>query len=1020
MHCRCLWSVVIVSVAVATSAAAQPASQSRLTWVTNGSVRAAAVHDQTLFIGGDFTRVAPAENFLGPVFGVSRTTGAALPTLPWADGAVFAIEPDGAGGYFVGGRFSQIGGIARAALAHVLSDGRVDPVFVPALEPAFDSQGDVSPILEVRALARVGGTLLVGGALRAGSGATSREGAAALDAITGAADAAFALPATLRAERFVVAGPRVFIMGRIQSLSPGDTAVVVAIAIAPGGTSWIRSLSYGGTIFDGVLAGGRLIVGGSFEYWTGTNWTHAAVSLDPASGAVDPSWTPISTYQSTDAPTVYAVTAIGSTVYLGGRFHRFGAFARSNLAAVDLVAGTVTAWAPDLPGTVWDLVPASESSVYAAGAFRLAGGTARDGIAEIDAAGAPTNWSPQAYSTEVRALQISGGSLLAGGTSAVSGGFPRDNLAAFRLDADDLLPWAPAAPSAVDDLATDGQRVFVGVARRNQPGQGLVPRIAVTAFEAGSGERSSWVAPDLTSGLVGLVGGQVYVSDHFGNVVRIDTTTGRADPSLLVRGRSVPRLVPDGELLYFYSLTDDGLVAIDADTGARSPWSPSFPGPAHQTVVSAAIMGQTVYVAHAHTRDLGQGLVAVDRDSAVILPFPASFDGRVQDLAVADGLVLAVGTPAARGGAAIAAFRPDGAAAGWNPPFTGVDYDARVNPAEKRRPTVRVLVTPSDIVVTSVQALAASPVHGIAVFSRQPPHAPSSLDATVLDNAVRLSWEAPVPVPSSYVIQVGSRAGASDVLVQDTASSVPVLDAVAPPGTYYVRVRSAGEHPVAAAAATNEIAVRVGCVAPRLPPTRLSATVTGTVVTLTWTAPAFIPVTRYVIEAGSERGQANLARLSVPGSQVSFTTPAPPGTYFVRVRGENACGSTPATPDIWITVGGDALPAAPTRLTVTDLTPDLAPGYSHSYLVEWSPVSGAIYYLLEAGSEPGLTNVVVTSTAGTTLGPAQVPWWATHYLRVRAVGAAGVGPPSGEFVLITFPPTPAAGVGVSRVEGSGR
>ena len=71
-----------------------------------------------------------------------------------------------------------------------------------------------------------------------------------------------------------------------------------------------------------------------------------------------------------------------------------------------------------------------------------------------------------------------------------------------------------------------------------------------------------------------------------------------------------------------------------------------------------------------------------------------------------------------------------------------------------------------------------------------------------------------------------------------------MLDAVAPPGTYFVRVLSAGERPGAASAATNEIAVRVGCVAPRLPPTRLGATLTGTVVTLTWTAPAFIPVTR--------------------------------------------------------------------------------------------------------------------------------------------------------------------------------
>jgi hypothetical protein len=98
--------VALLVVLAAASAAAEPAATSRLTWVTNGTVRAVAVHDQTLYIGGSFTRVAPAANFLGPWFGVSTTTGAALPRLPLADGPVLAIEPDGAGGYYVGGRFT--------------------------------------------------------------------------------------------------------------------------------------------------------------------------------------------------------------------------------------------------------------------------------------------------------------------------------------------------------------------------------------------------------------------------------------------------------------------------------------------------------------------------------------------------------------------------------------------------------------------------------------------------------------------------------------------------------------------------------------------------------------------------------------------------------------------------------------------------------------------------------------------------------------------------------------------------
>jgi hypothetical protein len=167
--------------------------------------------------------------------------------------------------------------------------------------------------------------------------------------------------------------------------------------------------------------------------------------------------------------------------------------------------------------------------------------------------------------------------------------------------------------------------------------------------------------------------------------------------------------------------------------------------------------------------------------------------------------------------------------------------------------------------------------------------------------------------------------------------------------------------------------------------------VNGLTVTLTWTAPAAAYVTDYVIEAGSRDGAANLARIAIPGAQTGFSTDAPPGTYFVRMRANTTCGATTATPDIWFTVGRGSLPEAPGGLTVTGAVP--------IYSATWHAVAEASY-LLEVGSAPGLADVARVPTAAPRVGPAAVAPGSTYYLRVRAIGAAGMGPPGEETVLV--------------------
>ena len=74
------------------------------------------------------------------------------------------------------------------------------------------------------------------------------------------------------------------------------------------------------------------------------------------------------------------------------------------------------------------------------------------------------------------------------------------------------------------------------------------------------------------------------------------------------------------------------------------------------------------------------------------------------------------------------------------------------------------------------------------------------------------------------------------------------------------------------------------------------------VVSLVW-APASGGPTSYVIEAGSSRGQSNLVNSDLGSATPSLVAPnVGRGTYYVRVRGKNACGVGPASNEIIVVV----------------------------------------------------------------------------------------------------------------------
>ncbi len=266
------------------------------------------------------------------------------------------------------------------------------------------------------------------------------------------------------------------------------------------------------------------------------------------------------------------------------------------------------------------------------------------------------------------------------------------------------------------------------------------------------------------------------------------------------------------------------------------------------------------------------------------------------------------------------------------------------------------------------------------------PTPPTDLSGLAAGNDVSFSWSAPASLVSSYLLAAGSAPGQSDIGTFDLNSRAPRFFGSAPNGTYFVRVHARNAFGIGQA--SNEFRLVVGppaCTGAPPAPTGLQATVTGTTVSLTW-EPA-LAATAYVLQAGGAPGGSELAQLTL-GAGTTFSTAAAPGVYYVRVRGANACGTGPASNEAVVRIG-TTVPGPPGTLTF---------GVNgHMVTLAWTtPTTGGAPtgYVLEAGSRPGLADIVTMPVTGLQLATPAAP--GRYYVRVRAVNTAGQGPPSNE------------------------
>lgn len=193
-------------------------------------------------------------------------------------------------------------------------------------------------------------------------------------------------------------------------------------------------------------------------------------------------------------------------------------------------------------------------------------------------------------------------------------------------------------------------------------------------------------------------------------------------------------------------------------------------------------------------------------------------------------------------------------------------------------------------------------------------------------------------------------------------------------------------------------------------PSNLAFTVSGSTVTITWSPPGGGgAVVSYTIEAGTGAGLSNITSFNTGSTTTALTvTGVPNGTYFVRVRARNADGTSGPSNEVTIVVGGGPCtpPAAPAGLT--------ASASGSTLTLSWQTVTGAVAFIIDAGSAPGASNIASfdTGSAGTSFTANSVPN-GTYYIRVRVRTACGTSAASNEATVTigTLPPPPTSVTG---------
>lgn len=638
--------------------------------IVDGRVFASATDGNTLWIGGQFSRVAPNT---GHFAAVDTSTGALVSPFARIDGVVRAVASDGTGGWYVGGDFHSVSGKPREHLVHVLADGSL-----AAWNPGTDGP--------VYAIVPFGGRVIVAGSFTQ-AGGVARSNVASFESGSGVTDGLVANTDSV-VYALCLKGGVLYLGGRFNQVNGTPRANLAAVHAGSGAVqafdAGVTGPAFGFPSVTAIAATSTTVYAGGVFAGFGGQPRRNLAAADAATGLAT-AWDPA----GATAPYVAALATDGTRLYVGGGFATLAGQSRANLAAFSATTGALDAWNPGVNGQVLalDLRP---GRVAIGGSFTTAGGATRGSVAELDAtSGAPTAFDPGAYAT-VRALAhadvlgtvkehvaIGGDALLVGGVARANlaaigrvsmtatawnpgtdgfvnalaldgtrlyvggeftqvGGQPRTRLACVESGAGTVTAWTPGAPNdRIEALATSGAKVYA-VGGFTQVGG--VPRAHAAAFDVTSGALSAWnPGPDNWTNAVCVVGGRVFLGGMFNSVgglprvgfAAVDSLSGTPLP-WVADAQNVVEAIADGGagrvyvggwFTVFGGLPRNRIACFDTTTGTVTSWNPDASAP----VTCFAPAGSTVYAGGAFTT-MGGGAVGAVAQLDAASGSPGTYD----------------------------------------------------------------------------------------------------------------------------------------------------------------------------------------------------------------------------------------------------------------------------------------------------------------------------------------------------------------------------------------------------------
>ncbi len=332
--------------------------------IEDGTVYALALVGDTVVVGGDFQRIADADEshwYRQPyLFGYDLTTGAIRDFAPDLDGPVEALAAGPDGTVYAGGAFRTVDGQRAYGVTRLdVSTGDVVDGFDADL-----SDG------EVRALAYGGGRLYLGGTFTRVAG-QDRLALARVDATTGALDGGFNLALAApnarktKVDKLALSpdGTRLVAIGAVEQAAGQNRAQLVMADTVRGGLADWYTDAYAqpcDDVYDTYLRGVTFSPGGDYFIVVSTGkLTGAQRMCDTAArfetrgtGAHHPTWV-----NHTGGNSLFAVAATGPAVYVGGHEQWLdnpdgnkspgpGAVGRPGIGAIDPATGRALPWNP--------------------------------------------------------------------------------------------------------------------------------------------------------------------------------------------------------------------------------------------------------------------------------------------------------------------------------------------------------------------------------------------------------------------------------------------------------------------------------------------------------------------------------------------------------------------------------------------------------------------------------------------------------------------------------------------------